>query len=367
MRVVQLLPALQVGGAERTTLEVARALARAGHESHVISAGGALVARLQDEGSAHHALAVGEKSWRAALRARALRSLLMELQADIVHVRSRLPAWLLRRALRGMAKPPHVVSTVHGLNSPGRYSGVLLRAERVVCVSGTVRAHVLRHWPDIDPGRVRVIAPGIDPAEFPFGHAADPEWLQSQCRQWPALRTRHRLLLPGRAGYRKGHAEAIALLAALRGDGLDVALWCPGSGETARELERLDALARAAGVREACVFAPALARMADAYAASDLVLQLSHAAEAFGRSVQEAFAIGRPVLGWDQGGVGEQLRAHLAEGAIAAGDASALRVQARSWLEAPPALPPGLATPLSYAMAAHLALYDGLVRSPGAD
>ena len=68
-----------------------------------------------------------------------------------MHARSRLPAWLAVAALRGMRKRPHLVTTMHGLKSPGRYSGVMLRGERVICVSAAVRDYVLRHYPDTDP------------------------------------------------------------------------------------------------------------------------------------------------------------------------------------------------------------------------
>ena len=136
LTVVQLLPALDSGGVERSTLEIAAALVAAGHRSIVVSAGGRLVAPLEAAGSEHVALAIGRKSPRAWLAMRALRAKLADWRPDIVHARSRLPAWLGWFALRGLPAPrPHFVTTVHGLNSPGRYSGVMVRGERVVCVS----------------------------------------------------------------------------------------------------------------------------------------------------------------------------------------------------------------------------------------
>ena len=79
-----------------------------------------------------------------------------------------MPAWLGWLALRGMpeAARPRFVTTVHGLNSPSRYSAIMARGERVVCVSQSVRAHVLRHYPATDPRCLRVIPRGIDPAAF---------------------------------------------------------------------------------------------------------------------------------------------------------------------------------------------------------
>ena len=142
---MQLLPALNAGGVERSTLEIGAALVAAGHRSVVVSAGGRQVEQLLAQGSEHVALDIGRKSVFALRHVGALRRLFADLKPDIVHARSRLPAWLAWRALR---KPPasktHFVTTVHGLNSPGWYSAIMTRGERVICVSNTVRDHVLR-------------------------------------------------------------------------------------------------------------------------------------------------------------------------------------------------------------------------------
>ena len=94
LTVVQLIPALHSGGAERSALEIARALVQGGHRSVVVSAGGRLVKQLQAEGSEHVTLDLGGKSLRTLGRLGALRQVLRELKPDIVHARSRLPAWM---------------------------------------------------------------------------------------------------------------------------------------------------------------------------------------------------------------------------------------------------------------------------------
>src|SRR6202008_2194411 len=132
------------------------------------SAGGRLLPKLQAEGSEHIVLAIGAKSLRTLTRVGALRRALAALPADIVHARSRPPAWLAIAAVRGLPTPkPHLVTSVHGLNSPGWYGSALTRGEKVICVSETVRAHVLKQWPRTDPDKLHVIEPGIDPQEFP--------------------------------------------------------------------------------------------------------------------------------------------------------------------------------------------------------
>ena len=119
LKVLQLLPALDSGGVERGTLEIARALIGAGHESVVLSKGGRLVEQLQREGSRHIARDLGRKSPATFLQYRALRRLFEQERFDIVHARSRLPAWVAWLAWRGMpaGARPHFVTTVHGMHS----------------------------------------------------------------------------------------------------------------------------------------------------------------------------------------------------------------------------------------------------------
>lgn len=366
LTVVQLLPALHSGGVERSTLEIAAALAAAGHRSVVISAGGRLLGRLLATGSEHIELPVGRKSLLGAPGTmRRLRAELARIRPDIVHARSRLPAWMAWFALRGLPAPrPHLVTTVHGLNSPGRYSGIMRRGERVICVSDTVRQHVLRHWPDTDATVLRIIPRGIDPAQFPRGHHAPESWRIAFAREFPALHGGRLLLMPGRGTRLKGHADAIALLARLRDGGEDARLWLLGTREPGREayVAELEALARERGVLGQLVISPPRHDVVEAYAVADLVLQLSNKPEAFGRTVIEALSVGRPVLGWDHGGVGELLRSLYPQGAVRPGDGDALFDAARAMLSGPPPMPVTMPHTLAAMQSATLETYAGLVQ-----
>ena len=77
----------------------------------------------------------------------------------------------------------------------------------------------------------------------------------------------------------------------------------------------------------------------DVMAESFAVLQLSTKPEAFGRTVVEALSVGRPVLGWAHGGVGELLAQLQPSGAVAPFDADALAATATGLLRAPPSPP----------------------------
>jgi len=364
--VVQLLPALESGGVERSTIEIADALQRAGHRAIVVSAGGRLVPALEATGARHVTLAVGAKSLLAPWRALRLRWLLKRLDADIVHARSRLPAWLARWALRGRPEGtrPRFVTTVHGLNSPSRYSAVMASGERVACVSETVRRHVLEHYPGTDPGRLRVIPRGVDPAQFPRAPQRDPAARAEVAARYPALGGHGALLLmPGRGTRRKGHGDALHLLARLRADGSDARLWLAGARDPSRAayVAELEAAARALCIADVVAITEPTDAIARAYAASDLVLQLSRKPEAFGRTVLEARAVGRPVVGWDHGGVGELLHAWQPEGAVPPFDLERLREVAHHLLGHPPRPPVTMPDTLRAMQDATLALYAELV------
>jgi glycosyltransferase involved in cell wall biosynthesis len=364
--VVQLLPALNAGGVERSTLEIGRALVAAGHRSVVISAGGRLVEALQAESSEHIALSIGAKSPATLFKIPALHRLLRELAPDIVHARSRLPAWLALAALRGLQPRPRFVTTAHGLNSPGRYSAVMTRGERVICVSETVRAYLLQHYPRLDPQRLAVIPRGIEPSAFPAGLSPSSGWRRAFIEAFPQLDGGPLLTLPGRGTRIKGHAEAIRLLAGLAGRGIEARLLLLGAAEPGREayVDELQALAVELGVAHRLAISPARADVAEVYAISRLVLQTSTKPEAFGRTVIEALHMGVPVLGFEHGGVGELLRELYPVGAVPLGDEGALLDAAQALLEnAPPVLAfPGYR--LQDMQQATLALYAELLESP---
>lgn len=372
--IVQVLPALNAGGVERCTLETARALVDAGHRSIVVSSGGRLVPRLEQEGSRHVPLPVHRKSPLSLLQVRPLRRLLAELAPDIVHVRSRVPAWITWFALRGLpaGRRPHFVTTLHGLHSVSRYSAIMARGEVVIAGSQTVRDYLLAHfgaW--CPPERIRLIPEGVDPAEFPYGHAPDAAWLAAWRAQFPELAGKTVLALPGRLTRLKGHATFIDLLAALRDAHPGVHGLVIGGAEAGKQAyeREIRARARDAGLDGRLTFTGHRSDMRDVLSQCDLVFSLSTQPETFGRTVLEAIRLGKPVIGRDVGGVGEILAACYPRGRVAAvpglpargapaPDAFAALVDAtRQWLAAPSVPPPCAGFTLSAMCERTIALY----------
>ena len=153
MTVLQMLPALESGGVERGTVEIAAALVRAGHRALVMSAGGRLVPELEALGAEHIPLPVGRKSLLTFRHVSRVRRLLRERGVDVLHLRSRLPAWVGWLAWRGLpaVERPRLVTTVHGFYTVGRYSSVMTRGERVIAVSESVRDYILENYPQPIP------------------------------------------------------------------------------------------------------------------------------------------------------------------------------------------------------------------------
>lgn len=372
LTVVQLLPALESGGVERSTIEIATALVEAGHRALVVSAGGRLLPALRATGAEHITLDIGRKSLLTFRHLPTLRNLLVESRVDIVHARSRLPAWLGLKAVQGIkgAPRPHFVTTMHGLNSPGYYSAVMTRGERVICVSEAVRAYLLQHYPQTDPRKLRVIPRGIDITQFPRMPSPQSGLRAGFADLHPQLAGQGPLvLLPGRGTRLKGHIDALRLLSALRGGGSDARLWLPGAREAGREdyIVEMEAEATRLGIADVVAFTAATTRIADAYAASDLVLQLSRKPESFGRTVIEALSVGRPVLGWAHGGVGELLAELQPRGAVTPFDGDALASTAQALLAHRPSPLATMPYTLRAMQQATLALYHELELAPAHD
>jgi glycosyltransferase involved in cell wall biosynthesis len=360
LTVVQLIPALRAGGAERSVLEMGQALVQAGHRSVVISAGGRMTGQLESEGSEHITLDIGRKSLLTLGKLGRLRRILRELKPDIVHVRSRLPAWMGWWALRGLSPKPHFVTTVHGLNSPGRYSAIMLRGERVVVVSQTVRDYLLSHYHKLDPARIRIIPRGIDPDAFPYGHRPDEAWQKAFFTEFPNLAGAPLLTLPGRGTRLKGHHDAVELVAELKQRGIETRLLLLGVIEPGREayVRELQELIAHRGISSQVVLTPPREDVKDIYAMSALVLQLSNKPEAFGRTVVEALSLCRPVLGYAHGGVGELLAELYPAGRVPPGDRERLVERAAELLRVAPPIPPLQRYRLIDMQRAALALYE---------
>ncbi|MEM7706105.1 MAG: glycosyltransferase family 4 protein [Pseudomonadota bacterium] len=364
LTVMQLLPALDSGGVERGTFEVAEALVKAGHRSLVVSAGGMLVAPLEATGSQHFKLALGSKSLRVLGTVRALRDLIARNRVDIVHARSRLPAWVALGALKKLDPRPRFVTTLHGLNSVSRYSAVMTRGDRVIAVSESARRYWLDHYADLSPSRVKLIHRGIDPEVFRYGFQPEKEKRERFLSQAGIPKERRLLMLPGRITETKGFGgfvNLIARLAVLGPDchGVIVGDFKPGGTYQERLTERI----RRLNVADRITFTGQRQDIRDLLAMADIVYSLSTKPESFGRTAAEGLALGRPVIGYDHGGVGEVLGEIFPEGLVPLDDEAAVLEKTQQFLERAPEVPNRQPFLKSQMQDETLALYQSLASS----
>lgn len=339
MRVLQVLPTLNGGGVERGTVEVARGLVEAGHESLVVSAGGKWVQRLEEEGSRHLTLPVNRKSLFSLLQVQPFRNLLREECPDVVDLRSRVPAWIAWLAWRRMdpRHRPRLITTVHGFYSVNAYSRIMTRGEKVVCVSESTRQYVLDNYSKVPSERIVVIPRGIDPGEYSPGYQPPEDWLRTWREEHPGWEQGYLLTLPGRVTRLKGHETFIRLVGALRERGIPAFGCIPGGVDprkTAYAAELRDLVCKM-GLEKQVTFLGDRTDLREIMAVSSVVLSLSQKPESFGRTVLEALSIGRPVLGYDYGGVGEQLRDLLPEGRLTPGDFDGAVERLQQWWRSP--------------------------------
>ncbi|MDF2182100.1 glycosyltransferase family 4 protein [Neptuniibacter sp. CAU 1671] len=339
MKVVQVLPALELGGVERGTLEVAKGLVEAGHESVVVSAGGRLVAQLEAEGSRHVQWELGRKSLAMLLQVRRFRQWLQQEQPDIVHVRSRMPAWVVWLAWRKMnpTTRPRFMTTLHGMHSVNRYSAIMGRGEQVIAVSETAKTYLLDNFPEVDPAKVTVVHRGIDPQEFPRGFVPETAWSEALFEAYPAAKGKKLICFPGRITRWKGHLDLVKVVAALAQQRQDFHVLVVGSDPKGHFLEEVRQAIQAAGVEGFFSFLGTRSDMKDLYAQSHVMLTLtSTTAEAFGRTVVECLSIGTPVVGYAYGAVDETLSAIYPEGKVAVGDLAAVVNKVSALFDAEP-------------------------------
>ncbi|MBD3657733.1 MULTISPECIES: glycosyltransferase family 4 protein [Marinobacter] len=337
MRILQVLPALFSGGVERGTVEFAAELVKRGHDSFVLSRGGPMVEQLERQGSVHVALPVHRKSLTSLTQIRPVRRLIRQLRPDIIHVRSRMPAWIVWLALRGLpeAERPVVVSTFHGMYSVNRYSAIMARANQVIAVSECVRDYVLKNY-QVPREQLTVIQRGVDVDHFRQRKPA-PAWSRSLLQQYPELAGKTLIMMPGRISRWKGHLaflEVMANITRSRPDchGIIVGNVEPGKTHFLRELIRRR---NKLGLQKHVTFLGQRNDIADLYRLSGVVCHLSNKPEPFGRTVTEALASGTPVAAFNRGGAAETLRACFPAGLVPPDDIEAFTATVLKLLAVP--------------------------------
>ncbi len=213
--VLQVLPALDGGGVERGTVEITAAIAQAGGRPVVASAGGRLVPAVERAGGKHVLLPLDSKSpWRIWRNAAVLERLIAAERVDIVHARSRAPAWSAWLAARRAGV--RFVTTYHapyGEDFAGkrRYNAVMAKGRIVIAISHFI-ARLVGERHGVPAARIRVIPRGVDPALFDPARVARDRMVRL-AGQWRVPDGMPTLMLPGRLTRWKGQTVLIVALA----------------------------------------------------------------------------------------------------------------------------------------------------------
>jgi glycosyltransferase involved in cell wall biosynthesis len=309
LTVLQVLPSLVTGGVERGTIEITQAIVEGGGSALVASAGGRLVAAIERAGGRHITLPLMRKDPYAIWRnAGLLAAIIRAERVDIVHARSRAPAWSAWLACRRTGA--HFVTTWHGTYSESlpfkrRYNSVMAQGERVIVASRFI-ARLVGERHGVDPARVRLIPRGVDPAVFD-PRAVSGERVMRLLRAWRIPEHAPVVVLPGRLTEWKGQGVLLDAIARMARRDVFCVLVGAEQGRP-RFSARLMARAAELGISERIRLAGECDDMPAALMAADIVVHASTQPEAFGRVVVEAQALGRPVIAVDLGGPAETVQ-----------------------------------------------------------
>ena len=332
--VLQVLPALESGGVERGTVDIARALAGAGRNAVVVSAGGRLVPELEATGAVHVAFPVGSKNplaWRRNVSR--LVDTIRRHRVDIIHARSRMPAWIALRAAR--LTGCLFVTTFHGRYGDAnllkkRYNSVMIRGDRVIAISDHVAAEIQRRY-GLAPPRLCTIHRGVDLGAHGADRVAQAR-ITALAEEWAVPRDTPVIVLPARVTRWKGHELLVDALARIRT--LSWHCLMVGPRDERRGFDaRLQSRISQSGLGPRITMTGQCDDMPAACLLADVVVSASLDPEPFGRVIVEARVAERRVVAGDHGGARE----------ILAGDAGGVLVEPGN----PAALADGIADALA--------------------
>lgn len=314
--VMQILPALQSGGVERGTIDIAKALKKADFEPMVVSKGGILVYQLREAGITHIALPVHSKNpLTIYCNIKKLIKLIQEYHVDIIHVRSRAP--MISAYFACKKTGTKLVTTVHGTYSLNllnwkvfplkrMYNAMMLKADSIIAVSGFIKDYILQNYPeetkDFSPKRITVIHRGAE-LEYFNSEKVSKNRIIDLSKKWSLPEDKKIILMPARFTAWKGHEFLIEALTKVKNDFFCIMVGSDhGHRKFRKKIEQRiikENLAGKVKIVGVCKDMPA------AYAIAHLVVCSSVKPEAFGRIAIEAQAASKVLIATKIGGAFE--------------------------------------------------------------
>ncbi|MBF0385591.1 MAG: GT4 family glycosyltransferase PelF [Candidatus Omnitrophica bacterium] len=291
MRILQILPELNVGGVERGTVDFAKYLVERGHGSVVVSNGGSLVESLEQSGSKHYSFPVHRKNlWVMFRMVKVLRSIIIKEKIDVVHARSRVPAWIAYFACRRTEAV--FITTCHGHYKNRLFSQVMGWSKLVIVPSHSVGQFMMRNY-GVSSKSLRYIPRSVD-RDY-FAARPTPARNESKCI----------ISIVGRITPLKGHKFFLRAMVKVIRNIPFAKIWIIGESPQKKPGYRkeLELLVRHLGIERNVEFLGNRKDIPELLAKTDVLVMSSIEPESFGRVILEGQAVGVPVIATKVGGV----------------------------------------------------------------
>jgi glycosyltransferase involved in cell wall biosynthesis len=324
MKILQILPELNIGGVERGVCDLSKALVEQGHQSFVISNGGKLESSLVASGGKHISMPVHIKRFKTLKLAKELYEVILDVNPDIIHVRSRMPAWVTYHALKKFKnnKPVHV-STFHGLYSFPIYSKVMANVDHIISISNTVEDYIKTTY-KVPDEKITVIPRGCDLSEF-NQEPLDQSWKDEWYKEFPQTLNKKIIMLPARITKWKGVDDFINLINLINDESIHAIVVGPVSKSKQKFFKKLQSKVQKLNLETKITFCGSRSDIVNVYKFADIVYNLSKTPEPFGRTTIEAASVGTKIMGWDHGGTKEILSELFPDGLVKLEDIQALK------------------------------------------
>lgn len=304
--IMQVLPNLKQGGVERGTVDATKAIIANGGKAIVVSNGGPLANEVMISKGIHIQLPVHTKNpFKIIKNAKKLKNLIEEYDVDIVHARSRAPAYSCYMACKKTKS--HFVTTFHAAyNISGRlkrkYNSIMAKGERVIAISDHVKKYITDNY-NIDASKITKVIRGTDVDKFDIKNINNKK-MEEIINTWGIQEANPIVLFPGRLTKWKGQELLIEAAKVLKQQGYkDLTYIFLGSDQGRVEYSSmLCNRIKDYGLQDNFYMINGTREMPTAYAISDIVLSLANEPEGFGRVITEAGSMGKPVIATKLGG-----------------------------------------------------------------
>lgn len=306
--IMQIIPELGPGGAEQGCIDVAKEIVSAGAQAIVVSNGGPRVPELLRAGVVHIDMPVHSKNPITMMRnVKRIKNLINRYGVNVVHVRSRAPAWSAYHACKNTRA--HFMTTCHAPynitgNAKKFYNSIMAKGELVIAISGFVARYLADNY-YLPESRIRLIPRGIALERF-HPTAVTPQRLISLAQEWRIPDGANVIILPGRLTRWKGHHVLIEAIARIKRDDIFCVLIGSDQGRT-KYREELEQTIQSQNLGAQVRIVDHCNDMPAAYMLASIVTCPSTDPEGFGRIPVEAQAMGRPIIASDHGGAQETI------------------------------------------------------------